>query len=215
MRSLADGLPAELAAAVDPRWRKNEADYWAVRESLLERHRGRWIGFADGRVVAEGGSPVQVLHEAFEVASHPYVTCVGDEYAPCQLRRSSFPYDAAYPGEPLPLVEVEFRPVSGTPGIPFDRVIPDTGADSTALPWADFLRLQLDLNQGIPSLIGGVAGSVSPTFAFRIWVFLDGQEYPCRLQLDMGGRERILGRDVLNRLEILFRGPARELVVNP
>jgi hypothetical protein len=27
------------------------------------------------------------LHEAFEVASHPYVTCVGDEYAPCQMRR--------------------------------------------------------------------------------------------------------------------------------
>jgi hypothetical protein len=28
-------------------------------------------------------------------------------------------------------------------------------------------------------------------------------------------RERILGRDVLNRLEILFRGPTGEVVVNP
>jgi hypothetical protein len=29
------------------------------------------------------------------------------------------------------------------------------------------------------------------------------------------GNERILGRDALNRLEILFGGPAGELVVNP
>jgi hypothetical protein len=27
--------------------------------------------------------------------------------------------------------------------------------------------------------------------------------------------ERILGRDVLNRVEILFRGPVGEVVVNP
>ena len=30
-----------------------------------------------------------------------------------------------------------------------------------------------------------------------------------------GGRERILGRDVLNRIDVLFRGPAGEIVVNP
>jgi hypothetical protein len=35
------------------------------------------------------------------------------------------------------------------------------------------------------------------------------------LQADFVGNERILGRDVLNRLEILFRGPSGELVVNP
>jgi hypothetical protein len=53
------------------------------------------------------------------------------------------------------------------------------------------------------------------TLAFRIWAWLDGQEYPCRLQADFVGSERILGRDVLNGLEILFRGPAREVIVNP
>lgn len=37
-----------------------------------------------------------------------------------------------------------------------------------------------------------------------IWVLFDGQEYPCRLQADFIGNERILGRDVLNRLEMLF-----------
>ena len=65
------------------------------------------------------------------------------------------------------------------------------------------------------SLISGVAGASSATLAFQIWVRLDGQDYPCRLQADFVGSERILGRDVLNRLEILFRGPIGEVVVNP
>jgi hypothetical protein len=46
-------------------------------------------------------------------------------------------------------------------------------------------------------------------------VHLDGQEYPCRLHADLAGQERILGRDVLNQLEALFRGPVGEVVVNP
>ena len=53
------------------------------------------------------------------------------------------------------------------------------------------------------------------TMGFLIWVWLDGQEYPCQLQAEFGGQERILGRDVLNRLDVLFRGPAGEVVINP
>ena len=53
------------------------------------------------------------------------------------------------------------------------------------------------------------------TLLFRAWVYLDGQEYPCRLQADFIGHERIMGRDVLNRLEVLLRGPAGEVIVNP
>src|SRR5438309_1974207 len=68
---------------------------------------------------------------------------------------------------------------------------------------------------GTPWMISGVAGGVAMTMGFLIWVWLDGQEYPCQLQADFIGSERILGRDVLNRLEILFRGPAGEVVVNP
>ena len=58
-------------------------------------------------------------------------------------------------------------------------------------------------------------GTLGAIVTFLIWVWLDGQEYPCQLQADFAGRERILGRDVLNRLEILFRGPAGEVIVNP
>ena len=64
-------------------------------------------------------------------------------------------------------------------------------------------------------MIGGVGGGRAVTIGFLIWVWLDGQEYPCQLQAVFGGLERILGRDVLNRLDILFRGPTGEVIVNP
>jgi hypothetical protein len=56
---------------------------------------------------------------------------------------------------------------------------------------------------------------VAATLGFLIWAQLDGQEHPCRLQADFAGSERILGRDVLNRFEVLFRGPTGDVVVNP
>ena len=36
-----------------------------------------------------------------------------------------------------------------------------------------------------------------------------------RASFAYAGQERILGRDVLNRLEMLFRGPTGEVIVNP
>jgi hypothetical protein len=215
MKSLADQLPPEIARQINPDWRKNEAGYWAVRDQLLGTYQGQWIGFADGAVIASGSSPVAVFHAAEASGRNPYVTCVGREDEPCRMRRAAFPYDATYPGEPLPIVSVEFRPVSGTPGVLPDRVIADTGADASALPWADCQQLSLNLAQGRPGQISGVAGGVAPTLLFRIWAYLDGQEYPCRLQVYFVGGERILGRDVMNRMEVLFRGPSGEVVVNP
>ncbi len=96
-----------------------------------------------------------------------------------------------------------------------DRVIPDTGADASVLPWADCQRLRLNPASGVQGLIAAVVGGSAATLAFGIWAHLDGQEHPCRLQADFAGGDRILGRDVLNRLDILFRGPAGEVVVNP
>src|SRR5438552_16098588 len=139
MKRIADQLPPEIARQIHPDRRKNEAAYWAVRDQLLDQYRGQWIGFADGRVVASGTSPVTVFHAAEATRLHPFFICVGREEEPCRIRRVTFPYDA----------------------------------------------------------------------------WLDGQDYPCRVQADFVGSERILGRDVLNRLEILFRGPVGEVIVNP
>jgi Family of unknown function (DUF5678) len=215
MKSLADGLPPEIARQIHPDWRKNEADYWAVRDQLLSQYQGQWIGFADGKVIASGTSPVAVFHAAEATGRNPFVTCVGREDEPTRMRRVSFAYDSSYPVEPLPILTLEFRPISGSPGVPLDRVIADTGADASALPWADCQGLQLDPARGRPIQMSGVAGGAALALLFLVWVFLDGQEYPCRLHADFTGSERILGRDVLNRLETLFRGPAGEVVVNP
>jgi len=215
MKSIADQLPPEIAVQLHPERRKNEAAYWAARDQLLGQFRGQWIGFADGQVIAAGNSPVEVFHIAEASGRHPFFIRVGHEDEPSRIRRTAFPYDSSYPGEALPSIHVEFRQVSRSPGILLDRVIPDTGADASVLPWADCQLLHLTPSMGAQGLISGVAGSSAATLAFQVWVLLDGQEYACRLQADFVGSERILGRDVLNRLEILFRGPAGEVVVNP
>src|ERR1700732_4313726 len=106
MKSLTDELPPEIARQVHPDWRKNEEAYWAVRDQLLAQYQGQWIGFADGRVVASGSSPVAVLHAADATGLHSFFICVGREEEPCRIRRAFFSYDASYPGEPLPLISV-------------------------------------------------------------------------------------------------------------
>jgi hypothetical protein len=134
MKSIADQLPPEIARQIHPDRRKNEADYWAARDQLLDQYRGQWIGFADGKVIASGSSPVTVFHAAEASGRHPFFICVGREDEPCRIRRITSPYDASYPGEALPLIRVEFRQASGSPGLALDRVIPDTGAER-AVRW--------------------------------------------------------------------------------
>ncbi|MBW3600699.1 MAG: hypothetical protein KY475_25975 [Planctomycetes bacterium] len=215
MKNIADQLPPEIARQIHPDRRKNEAEYWAVRGQLLDQYKGQWIGFADGRIVASGASPVTVFYEAEATGLHPFFICVGREDEPCRIRRATFSYDASYAGEALPVIRVEFRRVNGSAGVVLDRVIPDTAADASVLPWADCQLLQLTPAMGVQGLMSGVAGGSAATLSFLIWAWLDGQEYPCRLQADFAGSERILGRDVLNRLEVLFRGPSSEVIVNP
>src|SRR5213080_1992048 len=86
MKSLADELPPEIARQVHPDWRKNEAAYWAVRDQLLSKYQGQWIGFAEGAVIASGTSPVAVFPAAEASTRHPFFTCVGREDEPCRIR---------------------------------------------------------------------------------------------------------------------------------
>ena len=216
MKSLADALPPEIAQQIHPDWRKNEVAYWAVRDQLLSQYQGQWIGFADGAVLVAASTALEVFLVAHQSGQHPFVIRVGHEDEPWyRIRRTSFAYDTAYPSAALPVLDAEFRAASGSTGFLLDRVIPDTGADTTTLPWSDCQQIHLAPALGVPGVISGVAGGVAVTIGFLIWVWLDGQEYPCQLQADFAGRERILGRDVLNRLEILFRGPSSEVIVNP
>ena len=115
MKSIADRLPAEIARQLHPDRRKNETEYWAVRDQLLNPYRGQWIGFADGRVVASGTSPVTVFHAAEATGLHPFFICVGREDEPSRIRRAALPYDTSYPREALPVIPVEFRQPGGSP----------------------------------------------------------------------------------------------------
>src|SRR5262249_779264 len=132
VKSLADGLPPEVAQRVHPDWRKNEAAYWDARDQLLAQYKDQWIGFADGSVVVSGTGPVEVLHRAQASGQHPFVTCVGREHEPCPMRRASFTYDTTYPGEALPVLAVEFLDRVRSAQVLLDHVIPDTGADASA-----------------------------------------------------------------------------------
>ncbi|MBI2969176.1 MAG: hypothetical protein HYY36_00350 [Gammaproteobacteria bacterium] len=215
MIGIADKLPPDVAQRVHPDWKRNERSYWAKREQLRQKYEGLWIGFADDTVIASGSSPVQVLHAAQGSGRHPFVTLVGHEDTPQRMRRNAYSYDSHYPGEPLPRVPVDFHSARGVPGRTFEDTIPDTGADASALPWIDCQSLRLELEEGVPGLIGGVGGSSMGTIVWAAYATIDGTEYPCWLQADFEGSERIIGRDVLNQLEVLFRGPVREVVINP
>jgi hypothetical protein len=215
MQSLADGLPPEMASQVHPDWYKNEKAYWSKRDQLRNQYEGQWVAFADGAVVATDVSPVEVFTAAHLSGKHPFVIRVGHEDEPSRVRRVTFPYDIGYGTEAMPVLDVEFRSASGMSGVVLDRVIPDTGADMSVIPWADCRNLQFGATVGVPSMLQGVGGATIRTLAFTVWVSLDDQEIDCRLHADFGGHERILGRDVLNRLNVLFRGPAREVVINP
>lgn len=124
VRSLIEGLPSEIAKRVHPDWQKNETEYWAQRDTLLRQYAGQWIGFAEGRVIACGTSPVEVFHAAQASGKHPFVTRVGHENEPNRMRRASFAYDLTYPNEPLPVMRVEFRRQLSTPGLVLEKVIP-------------------------------------------------------------------------------------------
>jgi hypothetical protein len=65
-----------------------------VRDKLLQQYPGQWNGFADGRVIAAGTSPLAVFHEAEATGLHPFFICVGREDEPCRIRRASFSDDA-------------------------------------------------------------------------------------------------------------------------
>src|SRR6266446_468966 len=168
MKSLADALPPEIAQKIHPDWRKNEAAYWSMRDQLLGQYQGRWIAFADGAVIAACKTSLEVLHTPGVVERHPFVICVGHEDQPYRIRRATFAYDPIYPGQALPLLSAEFRSVSGSAGLVLDRVIPDTGADVSVLPWSDCRQLHLDPTLGVSGLMGGIGGAGAATIGFSL-----------------------------------------------
>jgi hypothetical protein len=113
VESLAGKCLSEIARQIHPDRCKNEVESRPVREQFLARYRGQWISFAGDAIIASGTSPVAVFHAGAAAGLHPFVTCVDREGEPCRMRRASCPGAATCPGEPLPVLSVEFHPIRG------------------------------------------------------------------------------------------------------
>lgn len=101
MKYLFEQLPPDIAAQLHPDRKANEIAYWAAREELRAQYEGEWVGFADGRVVASGRIPVDVIHDGEQTGLYPFYICVGKEDQPCKIRRATIANDTNYPGQPL------------------------------------------------------------------------------------------------------------------
>jgi hypothetical protein len=82
MKSLADGLPPDIARQLNADWRRNEAAYWSVRDQLLPQYRDQWIGFADGAVLASASRPLDIFVAIQQSGKPAFVTRVGHEDEP-------------------------------------------------------------------------------------------------------------------------------------
>src|SRR5262249_40758451 len=128
---------------------------------------------------------------------------------------SVFPYDQAYQPFPLPRIVMTFFNDAETRAQTLGDVIPDTGADVCLLPDADCLAIDLFHSTCLIGVAGGAVGSTAPTVIYHGKAEIDGSRFPALIQPVPGSHERIVGRDVLNQLRVLFDGPSGQVVVNP
>ncbi len=213
---LTKDLPAEQRQRVHADFLANEQHYLRMRDGLLPQYRGQWVAVHDGRVIAAGSDLLSVIDAAAAVAKHPYIACVGEEDAVVfRVRTATFSYDATYRPVALPRVTVTFGNHTRTHARVCADVIPDTGADLSVLPDADCQAIDLYNSPCFTGLAGGVVGAGVATFIYRGIAEIDGQCLPALIQALPNTRERIVGREVLNQLRVLFDGPAGVVTINP
>lgn len=211
-----DNLPHDQRQRLHADFLANERAYLRMRDRLLAQYRGQWVAVHDGQVLASGTQLMQVMERAVASGGHPYIALVGAEDAAVfRVRRAVFAYDHAYQPFPLPRVKATFWNHAETHSQTHPDVIPDTGADVSVLPDADCSAIDLYNSPYLTGMAGGVVGASVTTLFYWGKVEIDGARYSALVQPVPAGRERILGRDVLNQQRVLFDGPAGQVVVNP
>lgn len=190
-----------------PEFLENESSYWKMRDEFLSTHQGRWIAYDQKRgILSTADSFLEIGQQIFDIEGHPYVVCVGKEDDLVVKTRRIFLYDSTYTPTPLPQATVTFSNARRTHSQTYEDVIPDTGADLSVVTEQDVHSLQLDTGTAIPIQASGVTGSPIATMLYPAYAAIDGAEFTCFLQI-LPGRDRILGRDVLNQLNVRFDGP--------
>jgi len=208
-------LPEAQRRQVHPGFVAKEQAYLQMRDTLLAEYRGQWVAVERGKVVAAGRDLMDVMEMA-SAGGHTYIALVGAEDAVVfRVRRAVFSYDMAYRPFPLPRLTATFWNHAQTHSQQHTDVIPDTGVDASVLPDTDCKAIDLFNSPCMTGLTGGVAGPTLTTLIYRGLVEIDGSRYSALIPPIPSGRERIIGRDVLNQQRVLFDGPKREVVVDP
>jgi len=114
--------------------------------------------------------------------------------------------------------------VSGIDGrLVADDFLIDSGADRTVLSAALLARLSLPTRSAPSgSTLSGIGGGCAFVLVTSAVEFIREDGGAVRVRGEFAGFTdptatdvSILGRDVLNRLDILFRGPQQEVVIHP
>ncbi len=188
---------------------QDRIDYWAMRQELLTKYSGKWVAVHKGRVVAVGDDPLSIMEPALAEDGYAYSNKVGDEdKIVIRQRRVSFPYDESYTPTPIPRVAAVFHNFSQTKSKAVNDAIPDTGADVTCLPMQDCQDLDLfsfPYYAGTSHAFGGRTRQIT-FYAAKIQI--DGNVYAAIVE-PVNERERLVGREVLNRTRVTFDGPSR------
>ena len=202
-----------LDAYLPDAFRDDEAFYWTHRVELLKKYKNQWIGIHKGKVLAHGTDLYQVTQKAFERSgSCVYITKVGEEdRISVRVRRVEFDYAEDYSPFPLPQAEVRFSNIHEEQSLAYPDVIPDTGADITCLPLEDCQRLDLFKTPGIRLLSHRYGPPSRASVLIPGYAEIGNTKYLCYIE-PVIERERILGRDVLNRLTVIFRGKDHKTV---
>jgi hypothetical protein len=209
-------LSQDQQQLLHPEFLDNERSYLQMRDSLLSQYRGQWVAVQGAAVIAAGRGPLEVMEKVSSYGGHPYIALVGAEDAVVfRARRAVFGYDQAYQPFPLPRLTATFWNHAQTKPQQHPDVIPDTGADVSILPDTDCTAIDLFNSPYMTGMAGGVIGASITALFYQGKVEIDGQRYSALIQPVRAGRERILGRDVLNQQRVLFDGPAGEVVVDP
>jgi predicted aspartyl protease len=212
MEPMTSKLPPDQRQGLDADFLANEQDYLRMRDGLLASHYGQWVAVHNGRVITAGDDLMAVTDAADATGGHPFIARIGEEETPFRVRRAEFNYDRSYQPFPIPRVTVTFWNHAETRSQTHSDVIPDTGADVSILPKADCAALDLFHSPYQTITSHGVIGSGVTALLYRGKAEIDGQRLRAYIQPIEGGRERIIGRDVLNRHRVTFDGPLRRVV---
>ena len=204
-------MTQEQREYLQPEFLANEEAYWRNRESLLKAYREKWIAYDENQgVIQTADSFLEIGKDIRKVQGNPYVAWVGREDDFLVKMRRSFGYDTDYAPTALPRAVVTFSNANQTQSQMYSDVIPDTGADLSSLTPDDLPLSNLGSGPSIPTQTMGVTGQPVAAALYPAFATMNGTEFQCFVQI-LPSLERILGRDVLNQIRVIFDGPNNQV----